>query len=87
MFQSLFLWMTLVGQSHPDALVIIFDVSILVLVDDARGHFEAAYDELLSRVSILVLVDDARGQRYSPAQLAGLTGFQSLFLWMTLVGR
>ncbi len=39
-FRSLFLWMTLVGQFGRALVGDPIEVSILVLVDDARGRFD-----------------------------------------------
>ncbi len=51
------------------------------------GPKEQRKGMLMETVSILVLVDDARGLVTAKDNLPAPTMFQSLFLWMTLVGR
>ncbi len=72
-FQSLFLWMTLVGLGDlAERVALVVGVSILVLVDDARGQRGATSgSHAQNRVSILVLVDDARGHDPYECQIAG----------------
>ncbi len=54
-FQSLFLWMTVVDQPRRDALVEGYKVSILVLVDDGRRpHYVLKlYQGLEFRVNLI----------------------------------
>src|SRR5271157_335593 len=88
-FQSLLLWMTVVGDdvvhliSFPTA-----PVTILVVVDDGRRLLPVGAEGTASAfVSILVVVDDGRRHPKTGRFLAGQSGFQSLLLWMTVVGR
>ncbi len=86
MFQSLFLWMTLVGKFHYVPIQPPDNVSILVLVDDARGRASSAcFANGMSRFQSLFLwmtLVGAGDRRPARKHFE----FQSLFLWMTLVG-
>jgi len=86
-FQSLFSWMTLIGEipiSYRDARR---HVSILVFLDDAhRPQIAWMLQYETARVSILVFLDDAHRRSHVIHSFPLGEAFQSLFSWMTLIG-
>ena len=86
-FQSLFSWMTLIGELAAGEQVEADLVSILVFLDDAHRLLDAwprhfSPKRFQSLFSWMTLIGHPPTTRTAPAVLV----FQSLFSWMTLIG-